>query len=433
MYRSLSTYLAVLLVCAVVVSVHGQGRPLNGVPAGGGRTTPSGGAVTVHVYPQLMHIRFTKAVTAPAAKGEKQDVRAHLENPLLADVTGSTRKAVILPSDIDVNLDITIESADAQNTNARMTMRIMSANVDPAFGRTRFASAEVVHDFVGWPKPGDVIIPAGTTLSMPFFGSESQASSDALAAADPNANRSDDSYPSRPILAGADLPIALVDQPIDVNNAGSNKLFRATLTQDMTYPLSGTAAPVGAIKLPSGTEVYVRSYEPDPSAPLGHIAVWSVDFIVMNGKKIPVKGLGLREPFTPGSMAIGPNGRYPMIMWPVGQTRQFHIAEQQEVSSNGSTLWTYPTTTEVAPAAPAPSPASATTTTAQPATPRTPSRPAAAIPGLPPDVQQRVDEGRKRAEELQACQQKAIAEHQGDRQGLVQAITDCQQAARQAR
>jgi hypothetical protein len=48
-------------------------------------------------------------------------------------------------------------------------------------------------------------------------------------------------------------------------------------------------------------------------------------------------------------------------------------------------------------------------------------------------VQQRVDDGRKRAEELQACQQKAIAEHQGDRQGLVQAITECQQAARQRR
>jgi hypothetical protein len=28
--------------------------------------------------------------------------------------------------------------------------------------------------------------------------------------------------------------------------------------------------PAGAIKLPKGTEVWVRSYEPDPEAQLGH-------------------------------------------------------------------------------------------------------------------------------------------------------------------
>jgi hypothetical protein len=434
-------YLAGVMICAVAVSVHGQGRPVNGVPAQGGGSTTPGGAVTVQIYPQLMHIRFTKAVTA-TADGQTQDIRAHLESPVLGTVVGSTQKVVVLPSDIDVNLDINLGSADAQRTNARMSMRIASANVDPAFGRQRFFSAEVTHDFAGWPKPGDVLIPAGATLSVPYFGSASPMGQANLAATDPNANRADDSYPSRPILAGIDLPIALVDTPIDVNNAGSNKLFRAQLTQDMQYPASGTALPVGAIKLTKGTEVYLRSYEPDPSAPLGHIAVWSVDLIVMDGKKIPVKGLGIREPFTPGSMAISPDGKrkIPMIMWPLGQTRQFDIAEQQEVSSNGSTLWTYPSTTEVAPASSAPAPAPAptpSTSTARPnpptpaANPNTP--PAGATPGLPPDVQQRIDDNRKRAEELRACQQKAIAEHQGDPLGLARAISACQQAARPPR
>lgn len=257
-----------------------------------------------------------------------------------------------------------------------------------------------------------------------------------LAATDPNANRADDSYPSRPILAGADLPIALVDTPIDVNNAGSNKLFRAQLTQDMEYRASGTALPAGAIKLTKGTEVYVRSYEPDPSAPLGHIAVWSVDFIVMNGKKIPVKGFGIRESFTPGSMAISPDGkgRIPMVLWPLGQTRQYKIAEQQEVSSSGSPLWTYPTATDIASSSATPTSATSTTRRNLPTSPENPNAPAAGTaPGVPPDVQQRIDENRKRAEELRACQQKAIADHQGDPLGVAKAIAECQQAARPPR
>jgi hypothetical protein len=48
-------------------------------------------------------------------------------------------------------------------------------------------------------------------------------------------------------------------------------------------------------------------------------------------------------------------------------------------------------------------------------------------------VQQRIDDNRKRAEELRACQQKAIAEHQGDPLGLARAISACQQAARPPR
>ena len=428
MHRWASICLTSVIACALVGSGYGQDRTRNPSPAPAlSSGTPAGGPVTAHIYPQLMHIRFTKAVTAPASP-QVLDVRAHLENPLLANVTGSAKKAVILPSDIDVNLDIRIDSADPQNANARMHLRIMSANVDPAEGRRRFQSAEVIHDFVGWPKPGDVLIPAGTTFSIPFFGSDGPARADALAATDPNADRAEDNYPSRPILAGANLPIALVDQPIDVNNAGSNKLFRAQLTQDMQYPQSGTAPPTGVINLKSGTEVYVRSYEPDPSAPLGHIAVWSVDFVVVNGKKIPVKGLGLRTPFAPGSMAISPDGKakIPMILWPLGQTRQFQIQEQQEISSNGTPLWTYPTTTDVFTASATPAANPTTPTSASSGRPTSPAN----RPGIPPDLQRQMDDARKRSEDMRACQQQAMKDHAGDPRGMADAFAACQAAAR---
>jgi hypothetical protein len=420
MLRWPSTCLAGVIVCASAVPVHGQGRPRNDAPAQGSRpSTQTGGAVGVQIPAQLMHIRFTRAVTAPAQVGQVQDVRAHLESPVLGIVTGSTQKAVVLPSNIDVNLDIQLTSADPTNTNARMQLRIMSANVDPAEGRRRFYSAQVHHDFEGWPKPGDVLIPAGTTFSMPLYGGTSAIARADLAATDPNANKPDDSYPSRPLLDNLVMRIALADQPIDVNNAGSNKLFRAKLTEDMEWPTTGGPLPAGAISLKAGTEVYLRSYEPDPSAPLGHIAVWSVDFIVIDGRKIPVKGLGIREPFTPGAMAISPDGRrkIPMVLWPLGQARVFHTAEQQELSADGAPLWTYPTTTDVV--------AATTNAPDSSSAPAPPTAPAAPGTRQPPGT------ARQRAQELAACETKAARDHPGDRAGLMSAIQACVQAARQ--
>jgi hypothetical protein len=431
-----------------------------------------------------MHIRFPKAVTVPPSKYEVQDIRAHLENPVLGTVSGSTKKVVILPSDIDVNLDITLTDADSTRANARMQMRIMSANVDPAFGRSRFTSAEVTHDFVGWPKPGDVLLPAGATLSIPYPGGTNSVGQAALAATDPNADRAADSYPSRPILGNVSMRIALVDAPIDVNNAGSNKLFRAQVTEDMQWGVTGGPVPAGAINLKKGAEVYVRSYEPDPSAPLGHIALWSVDIVVVDGKKIPVKGLGLRESFTPGSMAISPDGKgkIPMILWPLNQPRVFHIVEQQEVSANGSTLWTYPTTSDIA--APGSAPIPTTTSNVRPVTPNAPAqvqeiqkraeelrtcnekavkdhtgdqpgmikalqvcrdasatttsnaRPnantSAPAPGIPADVQQQIQDNQKRAEELRTCNEKAVKDHPGDQAAMLQALQVCRDAAQKA-
>jgi hypothetical protein len=381
--------------------------------------------VTVNIYPQLLHVRFTKAVTAPTPVGQEQDIRAHLENPLMATVGNSTQKAVVLPSDIDVNLSVRLEQADPENKNARLRLQVMSANVDPAEGRRRFFSAEVSHVLEGWPKPGDVLMPAGSTLSIPHFGGSQPMGQAQLATTDPNANRADDSYPSRPILP-VDLPIALVDQPIDVNNAGSNTLFRAQLTDDMQFLQSGTPLPAGAIKLSKGTEVYVRSYEPDPSAPLGHFASWSVVLVVINGKRIPVRGLELRTPFTPGSMAISEElkRKIPMVLWPLGQTRRYKIAEQQEVMSNGTTLWTYPTTSNLAPASTQSSSTPNPNAPAPPANPNAPPAGGAATPA-PTPAQQQLEQRRKSAQEIAACQKQAIKDHPAGGLELAKAIAAC--------
>jgi len=320
---------------------------------------------------------------------------------------------VLIPPDVDVNIQVRLTAGNAARTNATLYLRIMSANVDPTFGRTRFSSAEVRHEYVGWPKADEVLIPQNATLSFPLYGIPPESS----AAAD------DAKFPSHPILQQSAFRVALVDQAIDVTNAGSNKLFRAQLTEDMEYT-GGPSAPMpaGAIKLPKGTEVWVRSYEPDPQAQLGHGANISIDFVVMNGKRINIRTVPERRPFTPGAMAISPDGkgRVPEALWPTGQPRRFVLSEQQEVSDNGTTLWTYPENPNKAeeyrmppgsPQGPVPQ-----QSTANPPAPQTPNTTSA-------------DEARKRAEALRACQQRAISEH--SRAGgleLAQALAACNQA-----
>src|SRR4029079_786407 len=74
------------------------------------------------------------------------------------------------PADVDVNIQVRLTAGNAARTNATLYLRVMSANVDPAFGRTRFSSAEVRHEYVGWPKADEVLIPQNATLSFPLYG-----------------------------------------------------------------------------------------------------------------------------------------------------------------------------------------------------------------------------------------------------------------------
>ena len=396
-----------IVAVAVIASLQAQDRRTAATPV-------AGGTGTAQMYSQLMHVRFTSPVVAPAGPpGGESEVRARLLNPVLG--RGATPQTILIPAEVDVNIQVRLIAGNAARTNATLYLRIMSANVDPAFGRTRFSSGEVRHEYVGWPKADEVLIPQNATLSFPLYG----------IAPDPSMTAADAKFPSHPILQQSALRVALIDQPIDVTNAGSNKLFRAQLTEDMEYT-GGPSAPMpaGVIMLPKGTEVWVRSYEPDPEAQLGHGANMSIDFVVISGKRINIRTVPQRRPFTPGAMAFAPDGksRVPEALWPTNQPRRMVLSEQQEISDNGTTLWTYPENPNKAeeyrnapgtPQGPVPQlPSPAGTGTQRPAPPSTTSG----------------DEARKRAEALRACQQKAIAEH--SRAGgaeLAQALAACSQ------
>ena len=397
-----------IVAFCVITALNAQDRRAGTTaPAGAGRGVGSGSG---GIYTQLMHVRFTSPVTTPAQPpGGETEVRARLESPVLA--TSNGQKTVVIPAGVDVNITMRITSCCNEHPiNSRLYMRIVSANVDPSVGRQRFGSGDVVHDFIGWPKPNEVIIPQNATLSFPL-----------LNGIPPDPSVTVGSFGSRPILLGSAFRVALVDEPINVNNAGANKLFRAQLTADMEYYNGQQPLPADAIKLPKGTEVWVRSYEPDPEAQLGHGANISIDFVVINGKRINIRTVPERRPFTPGAMAISPDGkgRVPEALWPTNQPRRIVLSEQQEVSDNGTTLWTYPE-----------NPYKPEQFRNLPGTPQGPvPQNGGASPPLPsrPNTTS-ADDARKRAEALRACQQKAIAEH--SRAGgveLAQALAACSQ------
>jgi hypothetical protein len=102
-------------------------------------------------------------------------------------------------------------------------------------------------------------------------------------------------------------------------------------------------------------------------------------------------------------MAISPDGkgRVPEALWPINQPRRFVLSEQQEVSDNGTTLWTYPENPNKAeeyrlapgsPQGPVPQQSTANPPAPQPPPPTT--SPA---------------EARRQAELMQACIKQAIA------------------------
>jgi hypothetical protein len=359
-----------------------------------------------------MHVRFTTPLMSPgpAPNGGESEIRARLESPVLAAASGSTEKVIVIPAGIDVNIQVRLTSCcNARPVNSRLHLQIVSANVDPAEGRRRFFSADVTHDYLGWPKPEEVLIPQNATLSFPLSN----------AVPDPSTSSGDGSFASRPLLQGSSFRVALVDQPIDSSNAGADRLFRAQLTEDMVFRQGQNPLPSGAIKVTKGTEVWVRSYEPDPEAQLGHAANMSVDFVVIDGRRIAVRTVPDRRPFQPGAMAMSPDGkrRVPEALWPVGQPREQVLFEQQEVGANGTTLWTYPAHSNTpedyrlapgSPAGPVPQPSTA-------APPAPVPQPSTAQPPRPT------------AQEMQACMRRAIAEHPLGDPILAQALQACRE------
>jgi len=117
-------------------------------------------------------------------------------------------------------------------------------------------------------------------------------------------------------------------------------------------------------------------------------------------------------------MAISSDGkgRVPEALWPAGQPRRFVLSEQQEVSDNGTTLWTYPENPNkaeeyrLAPGSP-------------PAVVPQGTPPSPPLPSTPNTTS--ADEARRRTEARQACVKQAIAGNPRGGLELAQAIAAC--------
>src|SRR5262247_653389 len=112
--------LSCVVASVVITAVQAQDRRTAVTPI-------AGGTGSAQMYSQLMHVRFTSPVVAPAGPpGGESEVRARLLNPVLG--RGATPQTVLIPGDVDVNIQVRLTAGNAARTNAMLYMRIMSAN-----------------------------------------------------------------------------------------------------------------------------------------------------------------------------------------------------------------------------------------------------------------------------------------------------------------
>jgi len=380
---------SIILSCIFVAPLRSQSDPRR--------------SVTVYISQQLIHVTLLDPVTAPPGTVGKTMVRARLQNPLLGTAQGYTGTTTMVPAGVQVNLQVSLSPTDHERTNGRLVVQILSANIDPREGQQQLISFDVHHDFSGWPAENVVLIPANSPLSFPVSANAARrmmSQADFAAGANgvaSSANPAAPNFGSRPILQRSRVQITLLE-PIDASNVGTGKVFHAQLNADMQLPRE--LIDIGAIKLPRGTEAYVKATEKNPSSPLGHIAELSVDSVVINGHRVPVRTVPWTTSFTPTAAATGrsriPRQAAPLVLWANGDTKWFDVAEHQEVLDDGTPLSIGPAVNLAAPAA-----------------------------GTQPDPRPQVEERRQQAERTAACQQQAIKDHPQGGIDLRKAIAAC--------
>jgi hypothetical protein len=307
-------------------------------------TDPTRLTAMVALLPQSINVTLLEPVvvppplpTAPSTGPSRlvSSVRARLENSLEGGISGSDGRVIVVKPGADVTIDFSLSTADRESGS--LSLQIVSAT----------ASGEQPHQLIsgtydrripGWPAAGTLLIPANSPLTFqsscrclyPMSQAEflSRAAANASSASSKDLNST---YISRPILAGSRIQTILLE-PVDVPGIQTDKRFHAQLNADLELPRGVVGS--NGIKLPRGTDVYLRVNDPNPNAQFGHTAHLFVDYAVINGEKVPLHTDSWDHTFTVQAVRL-PNSRRPTgadVLWPVGDTKWFDIREQTEVS-----------------------------------------------------------------------------------------------------
>ena len=121
------------------------------------------------------------------------------------------------------------------------------------------------------------------------------------------------------------LQIVLLDT-IDVPGIQAGKrFFHAKLNVDLELPRGITRD--DAFKLPRGTDVYLKLVDQDAGPQLGHIARISVNYVVVNGRHVPLATEEWRDSFyLPGQTTQISRRPQPVhVVWAAGQPKWFSV------------------------------------------------------------------------------------------------------------
>lgn len=307
-------------------------------------TDPTRLTAMVALLPQSINVTLLEPVVVPTTPpsapragpiGLENSVRARLENSLEGGISGSDGRVVVVRPGAEIAINVRFETANRESGS--LSLRIVSAT----------ASGEQPHQLIsgtydrripGWPAAGTILIPANSPLTFqsscrclyPMSQAEflSRTAANASSASSKDLNST---YISRPILAGSRIQTILLE-PVDVPGIQTDKRFHAQLNADSELPRGVVGG--NGIKLPRGTDVYLRVTDPTPNAQFGHTAHLFVDYAVINGEKVPLHTDSWDHTFTVQAVRL-PNSRRPTgadVLWPVGDTKWFDITEQTEVS-----------------------------------------------------------------------------------------------------
>jgi len=282
-----------------------------------------------------LHVTLLERVLVPATGGAETTIPVQLENPIVAligRVGGTGNFGIWQPAHTKMEMHAKLTTAPGNN-GGLLQLSIVGAG-EP-----------LNYQLNGLPRAGTVIFPAESSLSFATQHSQSTQTMSTTEFQERIAARKsyEESYRAagippyitRPILAGSEIQ-AILQEPIDVKGVLAVRDFHAKLMINMMLPRFTSGNRNDAIMLPRGTDVYLKATDQQSATSNYHYALLSVDYVVWNGQKVPVRSSEQRTDFPVAPRSVRVPNAGDRVLWPSGANQLFRIVNQVEVPTGNA-------------------------------------------------------------------------------------------------
>jgi len=282
-----------------------------------------------------LHVTLLEPVVVPASTEAETTIPVQLENPIVAligRVGGTGNFGIWQPARTKMEMHAKLTTAPGNN-GGLLQLSIVGAG-EP-----------LNYQLNGLPSAGTVIFPAEASLS---FATKQSQSTQTMSTAEFQeriaARKSYEEsyraagippYVTRPILAGSEIQ-AILQEPVDVKGVLARKDFHAKLMINMMLPRFTNGNRNDAIVLPRGTDLYLKVTDQQSNISNYHYALLSVDYVVWNGQKVPVRSSEQRTDFQVAPRSVRAPNAGDRVLWPSGANQLFRIVNQVEVPTGNA-------------------------------------------------------------------------------------------------